>query len=658
MSRRLIVYCDLETRSFLNLLLCGAARYADPTRTRILCMAYAIGDGEVQIWFEGEPFPDDLARALADGAFVSGFNFIGFDRLVWNSVGVERYGWPPLPLDRCIDTQHQALAYGLPARLETLGKALDLAVQKDREGHALMLRICNEELGGVRQPEPSPEERTRLGAYCITDVASERAAARKLPDAQPGERQVELLTARINDQGFRVDLPLARALHALCEAERRELGVRVKALTRQKVQALTRVADLKAWLAEHGVAIGKEDSLDRNAVDRILAEPDLDPTAREVLEMRRSFARTSTKKLPVIIAMAGPDNGDQRVRGAIRYHGASTGRFSSLGVQIHNFPRQTWPDQEEAVRTALRGELDLVRLVYGDPLAFAAKLLRATVIAEEGWWLVNADLSQIEARITAWLADQWDVLRVYEEGGDTYVNAAMQIYRCTAELVDGTRRQIGKVAELALGFAGGVGAFRSMAGAYGVVVAEPEAKRIVWAWRDARPQTVAMWEGIERAAWWATANPGHQVACCRGRVVYWHNGTDLMCRLPSGRWIVYPEARFATETVELPSGETERRRVLRSSYALGAVWASQRLWRGILVENVVQATARDVLVPALARVEEGRGMRPVLHVHDSVLAEVRDPSLAGLIEELVVQPPAWAEGLPIAAKVSAARRWS
>jgi DNA polymerase len=196
-----------------------------------------------------------------------------------------------------------------------------------------------------------------------------------------------------------------------------------------------------------------------------------------------------------------------------------------------------------------------------------------------------------------------------------------------------------------------------MAGAYGVVVAEPEAKRIVYAWRDARQPTVRMWEEIEHTAWWATANPGKQVSCCAGRVVYWHNGTDLLCRLPSGRWIAYPETRCATENFELPDGEKERRTVLRSSFALGAVWTSQRLWRGILVENIVQATARDVLVPALGRVERVPGMRPVLHVHDSILAEVRDPALAAVVEQELVRPPQWADGLPIGAKVTTSDRW-
>ena len=371
---------------------------------------------------------------------------------------------------------------------------------------------------------------------------------------------------------------------------------------------------------------------------------------------------------------------DGRIRGTMQYHGAHTGRWAGRRVQPQNLPRpkRKQHEIEQAIGHMQWNDFDSIRAM-GEPLHVISDCIRSLIKAQDGNEFVAVDFSSIEARVLAWLANEPTALEVFRQGTDIYCHAATGIYGRTITEKDKDERQVGKVAVLALGYGGGVGAFQSMAQNYGVKVPDREAEKIKKAWREAHPNTRGFWDQLETAAIGATDNPGDIVVANR-YISYRRKGSFLQCRLPSGRLISYPypkteicghymeegrlvkvrEADLRRDPKYLTMSDkskTWEKRTLFHRHRTNAAFVQRSTYGGSLCENVVQAVARDLLVEAIRRFEEA-GHKVVLHVHDEVVVETkRDTLSVEEAEHIMSIVPSWAEGCPIDAEGWAGERY-
>ena len=650
---------DFETRSAADLRACGAAAYAQHPSTEVICLAVLDrGKPAADIWFSPKfrspdtgvlgPIPDERLRELIEGADTIEAHNAQFEYFIWKYV-MGRYGFAPLPKDKMRCSAAKAALYGLPRDLAGACSAAGVDQQKDMAGHRLMLKLCKprrprkaELLLDPRGLKTYWHEDTgdivRLGRYCLQDVLAERALSSALPKDLPEvEQRLWRLDLEINDRGFRIDVPAVRSIldvvtrhtESLTDEFRRMTGL---ASPRQRDATL-----------QHLRALGVDiEGLTASDVAAAL-EGDNCPTARRILEIRQSLSKASTAKYTAMLGAVG--EGD-RIRGCFMYHGAGTGRWSGRIVQPQNFPRGAFPDVDACISLFQKGDVDSIELLYGDPMAAASTCIRGVLVPAPGRDFVCADFSSIEGRVLAWLAGEQAALDVYRSGRDPYKVAASAIYHVPYEAVTKPQRQIGKVAELALGYQGSVGAFNAMAAGYGVTLDENEVKTIVEKWRGSRPRTVNHWKEIERACFEAVRNPGTIYSC--GKVKFVVRGMFLCLRLPSWRCLYYANPRM--EPKEMPWGGMKDVVAVDGTNSVTRKWTTQYLYGGLLTENATQAVARDLLANGMFNVEKA-GYPVVLHVHDEVVSEV--PEGFGSVEEyekLLCTLPDWADGLPVGAE--------
>jgi DNA polymerase len=628
----------------------GANRTAADPTTDVFCVVYAIYAGDPLIWFWGEPPPADIITvAKTDPDWVA-HNFM-FERAIATHKLIAA-GWPKIPLARQICTMSLALACALPAALERLAPALGLPLEKDEEGRKLMRKMSKPLPRRRRDPAglirwfDSPEARRRLGEYCKHDVAVERLAYRALPKLPPLEQALFALDAVINQRGFHVDITLAQAARNIAHNEQLAINAEIADLTEGEINTVGQVELIKAFVRRHGHKI---ETLNKHSISAILAHRPGD-AVRRLLELRREGARASVSKLNSLLLSV---DSDHRLRGCLRYHGGSTGRWSGRLFQPQNLKKIEIADVDAAVDAILAGDLDRVREL-GAPLTVAADITRSLVCAAPGHVLIGADFSAIESRVLAWLAnEQWklDAYCKHDETGDPkfepYCVMASEALQRTVTLDDETGRAFGKVYDLAFGFGGGLGAWRKFD--HTDTYSDADIERFKTAFRDSHPATKWFWHELERAA--------HACVFTRRRIELGNrlafemqNGT-LLLTLPSGRRLSYPEAR-------LIPGKFEGTRELQYKDNARGKWIEYGAWYGTLVENVVQATARDLLAAAMLRIEAA-GYAIVLTVHDELICEV--PEGFGNLEDfhqLMTIVPDWAEGLPVAAKAWTRQRYA
>lgn len=643
------VSIDFETRSACDLRKAGAYRYAMDPSTEVICLSYRVGDGPVRRWRPGEPQPELDGTILAHNA--------GFERAIWNHT----LGWPRLDPEAMDCTMARGLAVGLPGSLEMLGAALGAPIQKDKDGHRLMLRLCKprriHDDGRIEWWEDLAEI-DRLHAYCDTDVRAECAVDARLPVLPGRERALWILDQRINDRGFALDVPRVRlALAAVDEAKRRA-DRRIWRLTNGAVSTCSQTAKIVAWIAARGVPCA---SVAKGEIDEILLTADIldDPLVEEVVNLRRAAAKSSTAKFKAMLDAVCPDG---RIRGSLAYHGAHTGRWAGRLVQPQNFPRVDDPGAVEAA-LALLGRpdaVDAIEAVVGPALETLSKCLRAMIISPPGKKLISGDFASIEGRINAWFAGEDWKLRAFSEydqgvGPDLYRLAYGRSFGLDPAAVDGAGRQIGKVMELALGYQGGVGAFQTMAAVYGVRVSDGRADQIKRAWRDANPSITRSWRDLQDAAIEAVSAPGCVVPVLGDKVRYVADRKFLYCKLPSGRVIHYasPSVAWKTHVMTIDGERVEFRSRGVTYHGVDSVtkkWGPIDLYGGAQCDHIVQGTARDLLVEAMFRVEAA-GYPIVLTVHDEILCEA-DEGFGGVdeFEALMSQLPPWLAGLPVATK--------
>lgn len=627
---------DLETTSTCDLRKTGSQVYAEHPDTRITVLCYAIDDGPVRTItdFAGDL---DFTMAVAGGATVVAHNY-GFE---WNLYYAKLVplGWPVIPLAQWSCTMARSLVAGYPASLDVGGRAIGLRFRKDPSARDLMLRFARpRSLNPLTWwHETDPARFQRLCEYCQGDVLAERELDERLPELSPRERAVFELDHQINQRGLGVDYPLVQDLAALTEQARDQLGRDVVRLTNGQVTSLNQVNQLRSWLFFQGVDMP---DLKRDTVKAWLADPTLPDRPRKLLQARLDASRASTAKLAAIAAARSLDG---RVRGTFQYYGAGrTGRWAGRRFQPQNLFRGSIKDVPAAIRAIRAGAPpdDLAMLFEDSALGVVASCMRSTIMAAPLHRLVVADLSQIEARVLAWLAGQHDALAVFARNED--------IYTATANAIGSTNRQLGKVLVLAAGFGMGAERFQQTALAYDVVLTETEAQVAVMAWRALNSHIVTLWWEGHRTLM-RVLRAGPSTAERLGFLTFIHRPRALLIKLPSGRHLVYRHPR-----IEQNDKGFDEFTYLGS---LGGNWLRLRSWPGKVAENVTQAVARDVMVEAMLVLKQ----QPLIAtIHDELIAEVpetdAEPTL-DLMLKVMRRTPVWAPGLPINAAGFVVRRY-
>jgi DNA polymerase len=463
-----ILFWDAETRSAASLEDAGAWRYAADPSTEVLCVGYAVGDADVQIWTPGQAIPAEFIAAAKDPTWcVVAHNFM-FERAILTRILQPHFAWPeiPLPQQRC--SMSLALANALPAALENAARALKLEYQKDVEGYLLMRRMSrprrprkNEDPAGVYWVD-SPELSTRLQQYCKRDVEIERALFKGLLPLSPFEQCLWELDAAINARGFYTDIALAKAAREVARIEQANINAEICTLTDGEIGSVHQVGKIKAFVQRHGHTL---EGLTKRSVSAVLAH---NPAGhvRQLLELRRAGARASTRKFDALLKSVDTD---QRLRGTLKFHASSTGRWSGSRFQPQNLKKPETKDLDAGVDAILAGDMARIREL-GAPLTVAGDIARGIICAAPGHVLIGADFSAIESRVLAWLAgEEWklETYRKFDTTGnpefEPYCVMASRALKRTVTPNDEAGRAFGKVYDLAFGFGGGVGAWRNRA---------------------------------------------------------------------------------------------------------------------------------------------------------------------------------------------------
>ena len=630
---------DIETYSSEDIAN-GVYRYADAEDFTILLFAYSVNDGPVLITdiAQGEEIPPRIVEALTDPHVIKTAFNAAFERTCLNKffgLNMDAEQW------EC--TMVRSAMLGLPLSLDAVGRVLKLELQKMQEGKSLIRYFscpCKPtKVNGGRTrnlPQHAPDKWATFKRYCIRDVEVEQAIRRitsayRIPES---EHRLYVADQRINDRGVLVDMDLVTQAIRMDAAYKGRLNA--EAMEISGLDNPNSVAQLKAWLEKETDTT--VDKLSKKDLPALLASADNDKVER-MLRIRQEMAKTSTKKYE---AMRKTACSDGRVRGLLQFYGANrTGRWAGRLVQVQNLPQNHLEDLDYARSLVKSGDLSTVELLFGNVPDTLSQLIRTAFIAKDGCTFLVCDFSAIEARVIAWLAgEQWR-LEVFRTHGKIYEASASMMFHVPVEEITKTdpRRQKGKIAELALGYQGGVGAMKTMGGE-SMGLTEEEMSEIVDNWRNANSAIVRLWKDVEAAAR-MVIRYGEPVSV-KGLKFFMSLGA-MMIQLPSGRCLSYPRPsvgvnRFGSESIcyEGVSQTTKQ-------------WCQQETYGGKLVENIVQGIARDCLAITILRLEE-KGYPIVFHVHDEVIIEAPENdgvhTLQG-VEEIFRMPITWAPGLPL-----------
>lgn len=645
------LHVDIETYSPVSIADCGNYKYAMHPDFRILLVAYAFDDEPVSIvdLASGETMPARLLNALVDPDIVKVAHNAVFERVCFTMM-LRSQGLIPagdwLDADEWDCTMVRCARAGLPLSLAGAGEALGLQEQKMKEGKALIKKFCTPQKAGALVgdrvlPADDPQGWATFKAYCIRDVEVERQIDKSLnwvtvPDS---ERWLYEADQNINDRGVLIDVMMAS------QAARME--AMMKAALMKEARELTglsnpnSVAQLRIWLegrlGEEVAKLRKTDVMD-------IAETTVDPVVRRVMEIRQQAAKTSNAKYPAMLDAACEDG---RARGLLQFYGTRTGRWAGRLVQLQNLPQNHLPFPElDFARSLVReGDYATLQMCFGNVNDTLSQLIRTALVAPEGKTFVVCDFSAIEARVLAWLAGEHWVLDTFREGGDIYCATASQMFHVPVEKhgQNAELRQKGKIAALALGYGGGVGALDQMGGKR-LGMSEDEEAETVKRWRAANPAIVRFWKAVEVNAIGVLTYEGYEsdpslpVSFRKAP-----DGTTLLCRLPSGRDIAWPEAqttvnRFGSTSIKYRGVDQQTNK-----------WTWLETYGGKLTENITQAVARDCLGEVLTELDT-YGHRVVFHVHDEVIVETgKEHAEKDLetVKKFFAEAPKWAKDLPL-----------
>lgn len=683
---------DFETASAADLKEVGAWSYSchDSTRVYVVSFCYATGRDQrtaVERWAPGAPPPARLFDYVRAGGLLLAHN-AGFERAIWSNILTPHFGWPAYDIDQWRDSQSAGLAINLPSALDGLCQALGCATQKDAEGAKLMklmaVAVWDPVIGDWSYPHATPANLKRLAQYCDADVLAMLDAWWRLPPLSVDELRLFLEDQRVNERGVFLDQSFAAKLRRLATQRESELSNEALVASAGVLKNSTASPALKTWLKEHGVklptltrktkaGVTTSETIGKDAVTALLEDPRIEGPVRRVLTNRvEANKATSLAKLKRVPKMVGSDG---RLRNALQFCAAHTGRWASYGVQLHNLPKNNLSDEASDL-TALcvdREDLALLKCCEETPMASLSQSLRSIIAAPDGYDLIAADYSSVEACGLAWLADQRDKLEFlhnyFAEIAQFRVGRRsakpMDLYEFAAQSIGSKSRPLGKVCELALGYGMGDVKFAGTGAKMGVVLSLKEFRDVKRSWRDTNAMIVEFWHDLEDAAKAAILNPGKAYVC--GKITAASTPTVLALRLPSGRSLRYwkPEVVEMVKEIEVvdDEGHIVKKEIegeeirFWSTVDSGARLAPKTTYGGKLVENVTQAVCRDLLGAALPRAEAA-GYPIVMHVHDSAAAQVLEGE--GDVEEfsqLMAQRPTWAAGFPVDAAGYRAKRF-
>lgn len=621
---------DIETYSSVNLQKAGVYKYAESPDFDILLFGYSVDGGAVHVidLACGEKIPAEIVDALSDESVIKWAFNAQFERVCLSNY-LETWLFP----DSWHCTMVWSATLGLPLSLEGVGAVLGLEKQKLTEGKNLIKYFCvpcapTKTNGGRTRnlPQHDMEKWEQFKAYNLRDVETEMSIQRKLtrfpvPDSIWDEYHLD---QEINDRGIGLDMTFVEQAIAIDSISRKSLTQQIQNLT--DLDNPNSVAQMKGWLSDNGLEM---DTLGKKAVAETLKTAP--KHLADVLSLRQQLAKSSVKKYT---AMQTAVCKDSRARGMFRYYGANrTGRFAGRIIQLQNLPQNHMSDLADARTLVRSGNYDALGLLYDDIPDTLSQLIRTAFVPQDGRKFIVADFSAIEARVLAWLAGEKWRMQVFADGKDIYCSSASQMFGVPVEKhgINGHLRQKGKIAELALGYGGSVGALKSM-GALEMGLTEEELQPLVNAWRNANPMITALWWDIDRAV--KTTVREHIPTEVAGLKFTYESGF-LFMKLPSGRRLAYVKPRmginqFGSESVTYEGvGATKK-------------WERLESYGPKFCENAIQAIARDILMYAMQTL---RNCSIVAHVHDELIIEAdRRMSLSAVCEQMGRTPP-WAKGL-------------
>jgi len=662
-----MIHLDFESRSVCNLITDGTYKYAAHPTTDISCFSWCIGDGPVSVWYNWEPLPEGLLAAVEAGLLIAAWN-ANFERLMWNMVLI-RYGAPALPINRFYCVAANARARGYPGKLEKAARFAGLGVDKDMEGYRLMMKLCRprriEEDGTIVWWEDY-NDLIRQGEYCAQDTVVERAMSVLLMPLSEQELADYWLSEEINDRGILVDRELATAAVVGAESEKLTSDDIIKKLTDgdddtgHGATACTQVQRILKWVEEEwkpltGLKLVDGEwkqmpSLAKSDVLDALQEDDIPPHVADVLELRLENSKAAVSKFA---AMLNKSDEAGCVRGLFVFHGAGPGRFTSFGLQVQNLVRES---NLEAIPILKKYGMKGLAMM-GEPVKILAQMVRPAFMAAPGKTLLVGDFSQMQVRITAWLAGQQNLLQLFRDNKDVYCAFGSIAFGRPITKADIIERFVSKGCILGLGFGGAEGALARTLKKENIILPFSELKEHKETYREVYPEIKQLWYTLRDATLLAMFSRGTIVPV--GPVSYMYDGEHLWCRLPSGRLMCYPYARVVQDDY----GDCiEYRRGNRSPKSGVMDWPVERLWYGTFTENLAQAIEFDLMISAMRKLRARYAERmPVrIHVHDEIVPEVLIEESEELLPEflaLMAEGEEWSEGLPIAVEGHITQRY-
>ncbi len=699
---------DFETRSEADIFSTGAWAYSIHPSTRVHCLAWSFDDDpETYLWHRAYPdayrkekskkvmdplhegcsdplaFEELMDRVRAGDLFEAHNAF--FERCIWSHVLVPQHEWPEVDPAQWRCTAAKAAAFALPRALEKAAKSLRLGIQKDMEGHRLMLKMAKprsplkselvaagiveakQKLTGQEKDAAGKEFYRKHGAlwhedraelqdlfkYCRQDVATERAVSSQLRELPPVELETWKMDQAINARGIYVDRQGVVKAMALARERAQKANQEVAQITGGKVARCSMRADFLEWLQDKGLAITNTQA---DTIRGFLKQGGLSEPVARAMSLWAEVNRTSTKKYSAMMDRVGPDD---RVRDILMYCGAErTGRWAGRGIQPQNFPRGQIKDMELTWKDIYQFDLASLTMLYGDPMNMLAGALRGALCAPAGRDLVVADYSAIEARVLFWLAKAAAGLSAFREidaglrpGEDIYTVQASEILGRKVTKADKNDRQVfGKVPVLGCGYQMSARAMVTYAEKMGVDVTPERAKELVDGYRNTFPEVKSLWSAMEEAALDAVRRGPRSKALVDCSYTSWAvRGRFLHCKLPSGRLLSYFDPQITPTTT--PWNAVKDSLTYMGVHTKTHQWCRTNTYGGKLVENTVQAISRDLLRDALLRVEAHPVYDTVLHAHDEIVAEADEGS--GSVEELealMASPEPWSKDIPVVAE--------
>lgn len=690
------VTMDFETRSKVNLKISGAYVYSLDPSTRPTCLAFKFhGENAVYLLrFETVNLPwkklpakvrEIWLRAIEDEEFVFSAHNAFFETCIYKNILVARLGWPDIDFRRFRCTAAKAAACALPRNLEGAGAAMKLRVQKDKRGYNAMMATCKptrkwndwikaradlaagKRLGARRlavaegdeppmflEPDAGPEVFETLYTYCKIDVRAEEQLDDTLPDLSPEEQEIWFLNQRLNWRGIAVDMPVVDRALAILSNEESQKKKELDSLTMGLVTSAGARQQILDFLALEEIVLP---DLKAKTIDDVLKNGKITGDMKTLLEIRKALSKTSTKKYQTLKYRSHQN----RIRDILLYHGASTGRDTGTGFQPHNLPRGVMPkgfDQNSAIADILSCDVEMLKILYGENLSFMfSSILRGMLIPTPLHEMFVADFSKIEVAVLWWIAGNEAGLEILRAGKDPYIYQAAGNLGKTYEEIEAAveaeelwaldARQLGKAQILGCGFGMGGPKFQLTAfDQYRLKLSLEQSNAAVKSYREANAPVPQLWKDYERAAIMAVEdNVTVEIGKCKFELRWYGKIPFLVIELPSGRPLSYCEPQIVFAETQFGP-----RKQLEFWGAKGKHWRIERTWGGTITENVVQATARDLMMPAMLRLERA-GYSPLLMVHDEGICERKVGK--GSVEEftkIMTEPPAWADGLPLEAK--------